>query len=223
MLNDTDKYYTPKDLSEMLGIESVTLRKYSIALEKAGYIFLRNDNDRRLYSERDVMALQQLKALRERNALNVENAAMAVATKHRKPNETSETITHNEKTPVISDTNRYDERYSALEGKIDAQAEQIAQLIQFVGELATHNKNLSNIITAEKALASASELTIEKRIQEGITEALEQHGVRMKDEIERRDSEVIAFMREKLATKQELAAAEEERRKPWIKRIFGGK
>lgn len=176
MYSDTDKYYNPKDLAEMLGIESVTLRKYSIALEKAGYIFMRNDSDRRLYSERDVMALQQLKALRDRNALNVENAAMAVATKHRQVNGPSETVTHSDKLPVVSVPNRYE----ALEDKIDAQAVQIAQmsadmalliemnreLVMRMDERESSIQQLTEIVTAQKAIAAAGESRQEERLRE---------------------------------------------------------
>lgn len=164
MYSDTDKYYSPKEMADMLGLEPVTLRKYSIALEKAGYIFLRNDSDRRLYSERDAMALQHLKALRERNALNVDNAAMAVATRFSQVNESVETVTHSQNLPAKSVHERSDERYEVLEAKLDEQTEQIAKLTDMMQALVERLderdnviRELSEALNATKAIAAASE------------------------------------------------------------------
>lgn len=194
MHSDADRYYTPKEMSEMLSIEPVTLRKYSIALEKAGYIFIRNDSDHRLYTERDVISLQHLKALRERNALNVDNAAMAVTTRFFQVNGPSETVTHGENLPVLADT----ERYEALESKVDAQAEQIAQLIELnqrlierLDERDAHINELVNVVTAQRELAAA-------RGEE-------------ESERDRKLTEVLRMLQE----------AKEERSKSFIARLFG--
>ncbi|MDT2262665.1 hypothetical protein P7H12_01920 [Paenibacillus larvae] len=72
-------WHTTKDMAAMLGIETVTVRKYALALEKAGYIISRDDKDRRTYSDVDAMALQQLFTLRERSGMTVEKSAEMVA------------------------------------------------------------------------------------------------------------------------------------------------
>ena len=115
MDSDTEKRYGTKDLAYMLGIEPVTVRKYAAALEKAGYIVERSENDRRLFSEKDVMVFQQLKALRDRNALNVETAAMIVATKHL---QASKSVALSVRSEENSLQTRYEKRFDDLEVKV---------------------------------------------------------------------------------------------------------
>jgi len=52
-MNDMERRYTTKDIADMLGVEAVTIRKYALALEKAGYIVDRINGKNRAYSERD--------------------------------------------------------------------------------------------------------------------------------------------------------------------------
>lgn len=160
MYSDIDRYYSPKEISEMLKFEPVTLRKYSIALEKAGYIFIRNENDHRLYTERDVVALQHLKALRDHNALNVDNAAMAVATRFMQVNEPLIPVAHDENPQVFSSDIKH---YETLQQKIDAQAEQIAELLELNRLLLDRlnerdqkiNELVNNFLMSQHELANA--------------------------------------------------------------------
>lgn len=121
---DINKRLATKDIAEMLGIEAVTVRKYAQALEKAGYIFERSDSDHRVFSGKDAMALQQLKAIRERSGLNVEMAANIVASKHQGATEIVSVPQNPENSAELE---RYENRYAALEEKIDALAQIIAQ------------------------------------------------------------------------------------------------
>lgn len=116
MDSDTDKRYGTKDLACMLGVEAVTIRKYAGALEKAGYIVDRSGNDRRQYSEKDAMVFRQLKALRDRNAMNVETAAMVVASKHLQASETVALSVHSEENALQM---RYEKRFDELGTKVD--------------------------------------------------------------------------------------------------------
>lgn len=55
--------YFAKNVASNLDITTSTLRRWSIALEKNGYLFERNQKDRRIYFERDFAALRELKKL----------------------------------------------------------------------------------------------------------------------------------------------------------------
>ena len=55
--------YFSKDVAEELGITTSTLRRWSIELEKQGYVFSRNENGQRVYYERDYKVLRELKKL----------------------------------------------------------------------------------------------------------------------------------------------------------------
>lgn len=52
-----------KEVSELLNINTNTLRRWSIELEKQGYAFERNKKEQRIYYKRDIMALRQLEKM----------------------------------------------------------------------------------------------------------------------------------------------------------------
>ncbi|GIN87588.1 hypothetical protein J6TS2_39740 [Heyndrickxia sporothermodurans] len=59
--------YFSKDVALELEITTSTLRRWSIELEKLGYVFDRNDKEQRIYYERDFKALRELKKLLAHN------------------------------------------------------------------------------------------------------------------------------------------------------------
>ncbi|MFX3634500.1 MAG: helix-turn-helix domain-containing protein [Candidatus Pristimantibacillus sp.] len=67
-----------KEVAERLQIAESTLRRWCQSLEQGGYLFAKKDNKRRLLSENDVSALQQLKALNQ--IMSIEKAWFARAT-----------------------------------------------------------------------------------------------------------------------------------------------
>lgn len=50
----------PSEVSKVLGISTSTLRKYSLLFEKEDIIFKRSDNNSRLYTDTQVVALQEV-------------------------------------------------------------------------------------------------------------------------------------------------------------------
>lgn len=52
-----------KEIAALLDISPNTLRRWSIDLEKKGYVFERNDKGQRIYYKRDVFALKKLQQL----------------------------------------------------------------------------------------------------------------------------------------------------------------
>lgn len=74
--------FRSKELAEKLGVAAITVRKWSLKLEEKGYEIARDGEDRRLYSERDLMAFELLsKRLKEKMPL--EKAVAAVADQFR--------------------------------------------------------------------------------------------------------------------------------------------
>ncbi|QXE02439.1 MerR family transcriptional regulator [Terribacillus sp. DMT04] len=55
--------YTAKDLAASLEVTTSTLRRWAIALESAHYPFKRNSKGQRIYAERDLATLEELKRL----------------------------------------------------------------------------------------------------------------------------------------------------------------
>lgn len=76
-INETQSF-TSKDVAKRLGIETVTVRKYSQELESKGYKFQKNDKDWRVYYSEDIKALAYFQVLRNQGD-SVEESALKVA------------------------------------------------------------------------------------------------------------------------------------------------
>lgn len=110
-MDKSEKRYMTKDLADMLGVEAVTIRKYALALEKAGYEIDRSDGKNRSFSERDAMAFKYLQTLRSRTGITVESAAEVVAARNNADTQNGGSIVRSGKDEI---SDRYDERYAEL-------------------------------------------------------------------------------------------------------------
>ncbi|URJ38188.1 hypothetical protein MF625_005059 (plasmid) [Paenibacillus polymyxa] len=95
------------DVASFLGVKAVTVRKYAMALEKAGYLLERSDSNNRSYTEKDAMVMRELATLCKDSGISVEKSAMIVTARHMQF--LSDTEASN--MPVASEGNRYDKRY----------------------------------------------------------------------------------------------------------------
>ncbi len=73
-----EKAYSPKEISITLDIGDSTLRKWAIALEKSGYNFIRNDQNKRLFVDSDLVVLKHFQNLVKQHNMQLENAANLV-------------------------------------------------------------------------------------------------------------------------------------------------
>lgn len=76
-----EKYYTSKEVCARLDIADSTLRKWSISLEKNGYSFARGEQNRRLFLEDNLVALDHLKVLVQEKRMSLDNASIIVTSK----------------------------------------------------------------------------------------------------------------------------------------------
>lgn len=77
MNDQIEKAYTPKEVFTTLDIGDSTLRKWCLSLEKNGYGFIRNDKNRRIYVEGDLVVLRHFQNLVKEN-MPLDNAAKLV-------------------------------------------------------------------------------------------------------------------------------------------------
>lgn len=75
--NDQLKSYWSHEMAKLLNISTSTLRKWSLSLEALGYPFIRDENDKRAYLEKDIMPLQKMRELLA-DGMGMDNAANAV-------------------------------------------------------------------------------------------------------------------------------------------------
>lgn len=82
-MNRTDRPYSPKEVIIDLDIGDSTFRKWCIALEEAGYLFSRTDNNRRVFFDRDHIVLKQFQNLVQVQNMSLQNAAIIIASKYK--------------------------------------------------------------------------------------------------------------------------------------------
>lgn len=70
--------YSPKETRITLDIGDSTLRKWCIALEKNGYTFIKNEQGRRLFVERDLLVLRHFQKLLKEYNMQHEKAAILI-------------------------------------------------------------------------------------------------------------------------------------------------
>jgi hypothetical protein len=73
-----EKAYSPKEVFTTLDIGDSTLRKWCIALEKNGYVFIRNDQKGRIFVEADLVVLRHFQNLIKQHNMQLDNAATLV-------------------------------------------------------------------------------------------------------------------------------------------------
>jgi DNA-binding transcriptional MerR regulator len=141
--------YTTKDIADMLNVEAVTIRKYALALEKAGYIIERSDGKNRTYNDKDAMAFKYLQSIRSRTSITVEEAASLIVQRNNTDTDQVVNIGRSDSSALPT---QYDERYDAL-------ASQVRQLVT----LLTEQQQLAAALPSETEQRS-------QRIDERLTE-----------------------------------------------------
>lgn len=96
----------------MLGVQDVTVRSWALRLEKFGYSFIRDDNDKRAFSEHDVSVFRYLQSQVQDKKLKLDDAARMTADRFKVDREQEEngimTIA------IANQENAIEARYDAL-------------------------------------------------------------------------------------------------------------
>lgn len=71
-----------KEIVENLGIGDSTLRKWCLSLEERNYTFVRTDQNKRMFTDKDLFVLSQFKILVQDKNLSINNAAAVIASKY---------------------------------------------------------------------------------------------------------------------------------------------
>jgi transposase-like protein len=156
-----ERTYWSKEVADLLGIGSSTLRKWCIQLEERGYKFLRDAQERRAFTERDVMALRSFRELTRDKGVTLENAADVVISRFNP-------ITTEDRTPsVLDELPRSGERYEALMQKVDYLTEHTQKQEAF-------NQSLLELLKEQQAYIKNSIKSRDERLMTAIHELQEQ-------------------------------------------------
>lgn len=102
-MEGTEKPIPAKDVYISLGIGDSTLRKWCLALESQDYIFSRTDNNKRLFSEKDLVVLRHFRNLVQVQNFSIENAAIIVTSKFKES--PSDNTNSENNVPAMRDSN----------------------------------------------------------------------------------------------------------------------
>ena len=59
-MKDITRYYKTKEIADLIGLTASSIRRYTIALDKAGYVIKKDDNSHRKYTIDDVKIIEYL-------------------------------------------------------------------------------------------------------------------------------------------------------------------
>ncbi|MEI5909434.1 MerR family transcriptional regulator [Bacillus spongiae] len=175
----TDIPYSAKEVIEVLGIGNSTLRKWSLALEEHNYNFIRTDQNKRMFTDKDLVILKQFQMLVQRKNLSINNAAEVIANKY---NKDSDVVFSNE--TEVERTSETPLSFKTLQEQYLSTNETVKELKTDVEQLKTMNREL--------------------------LQALQEQNNYIKENLERRDQQLIESIRESQETKKLLLEAKEQ-------------
>lgn len=128
-MSGTDGTLTVRDMTNRLNIGDSTLRKWCLSLEEHGYNFYRTDQNKRIFTQQDLIVLQQFQKLVQEKNMSMNNASLVVTTKHQKAPFSDETeIEQENNVPSMRSDNQFIERLMTY---IEHQEERQKQQEQF--------------------------------------------------------------------------------------------
>lgn len=157
----TEKAYSPKEMATTFDIGDSTLRKWCLALENNGYVFMRNENNGRVFTDSDLVILRHFQTLVKQYNTQLENAAMLVIDRFGKGVLTS-------RTGVVPAEKEVEQRSleRSTEDVIDTLLEHIAKQEKF-------NKELLDRLDQQQAYIEESIKRRDQFLLESLDEKLE--------------------------------------------------
>lgn len=136
-----------KEIADILGVHSNTVRKYALALEAQGYVIQRDDNNDRKYSDIDATAFRELQALRKRTSLPVEKCAEVIAARHREPSESVlPAVNEPDSTQIMQHSTQHAELIGAVQSLVELNQKQADELARVHKRMDDQNNNISVIM-----------------------------------------------------------------------------
>jgi DNA-binding transcriptional MerR regulator len=160
--NGFERTYWANEVAELLKISPSALRKWSLRLEAEGYLFLRDDHDRRAYREGDLIALRKMQEFLSQK-MNLENAAKATSTIY------SPKVENDPGTSIVTaDKERSDQRYFELEQRFEEYIQRQDEFHRAVFDRMDRRDQLllqamNEILETKKMIAAAAQEVQQKK------------------------------------------------------------
>lgn len=142
-----NKMLETKEIADILGVHSNTVRKYALALEAQGYVIQRDDNNDRKYSDIDATVFRELQALRKRTSLPVEKCAEVIAARHREPSESVlPAVNEPDSVQIVQHSTQHAELIGAVQSLVELNQKQADELARVHKRMDDQNNNISVIM-----------------------------------------------------------------------------
>jgi hypothetical protein len=205
----TDIPYSAKEVIDKIDIGDSTLRKWCLSLEKQNYNFIRTDQNKRLFTEKDVFVLSQFKVLVQDKNMSINNAATIVASKYVNESFSNETEI---------------EQVSKHQTKQLFSNETLEELKTEMEQLKSINTSLLYELEEQK-----KDRENQKEFNEELLNRLNQFQNYIENKFEedvksrQHDRELVSSLKESMEQQKLIAAAQEEERKKrgFFSRLFG--
>ncbi|PGZ34502.1 hypothetical protein COE50_06230 [Bacillus anthracis] len=186
--------YTANEVYNRLGVSGSTLRKYSDALEREGYVTKKNSRGRREYTDFDVFLIERLVDLSKQEGLTLEKTAKVIVQQFGIDNKREET----QEVDLVPNQMQYQQQYSAM-------LEEMNRMQQ------------ANLLEMEKRLGDRIDQR-NKLIEEDMKDRKEREE-RIEKRLEQRDENLMRVIREIQDAKRtmEEVAASQNKKKTWWK------
>ncbi|MFP7737973.1 DUF3967 domain-containing protein [Priestia aryabhattai] len=206
-MNDNRKEYATRDIANIVNIAEPTVRKYAQSLEKAGYIFVKNEHGYRIFTDKDIFTFNEMKNLSMKHGLPTKKVVDMIMMNLKEQNEGS--------IPHVSEVDTVVKKPSEQEKTTD-----IAQYDERFNSMFERLEQLDKLDDMQKQLDKQNEFN------QLLMERLEQQQKYIDEKIEKRDKQFIDAIRESQETKKLIASAleqreKEEQNKGFFARLFG--
>ncbi|MBY0008135.1 DUF3967 domain-containing protein [Priestia aryabhattai] len=197
--------YKTGEVLRKLNLKDSVFKKYISSLEKEGYVFRKNNMGHRLYTEKDIKALEMFLELISYDGMTIESVAKKIGRTYQKQSASSShddiTSSNNKGHDVIQDEDSSSHDAMTLVNVLLKEQEQ-----RFVKLLQQQERLFKNEVQTIKENQTQEVHELKRMLIEKLDE---------RDGVEKRDELLIQVMREVQETKKLVATTQEKNKKKW--------
>ncbi|MGH1146178.1 hypothetical protein COM13_27770 [Bacillus pseudomycoides] len=201
LLEGIPKELKSHDIAKTFGIAESTVRKYAQSLEKAGYVFRKNENNTRIFTDIDELTFRDLIQARKEAGVNLDMAASVAVIRRQKQKSPIQSVQ-----PLINKESKDDLISHKMQYEIQKLANSFQKQIKQIEEQ-------NQMIISKLQASEETEVEIKKQLLES------QKREKEKDQqIEDMQKMIEYISKRDIAFDKKIEEIYQEAKKPWWKR-----
>ncbi|QWG42862.1 hypothetical protein EXW35_32075 (plasmid) [Bacillus mycoides] len=201
LLEGIPKELKSHDIAKTFGIAESTVRKYAQSLEKAGYVFRKNENNTRIFTDIDELTFRDLIQARKEAGVNLDMAASVAVIRRQKKESPIQSVQ-----PLINKESKDDLIPHKIQYEIQKLANSFQKQIEQIEEQ-------NQMIISKLQASEETEIEIKKQLLES------QKREKEKDQqIEDMQKMIEYIAKRDTAFDKKIEEIYQEAKKPWWKR-----